>query len=34
MSWVRDEWKFDLFIIVLRKISELENDVENLCKSK
>ena len=34
MSWARDEWKLDLPNTALRKISELENDVENLRKSK
>ena len=34
MSWARDEWKLDLSNTALRKISELENDVENLRKSK
>lgn len=34
MSWARDEWKLDLPTTALRKISELENDAENLRKSK
>lgn len=34
MSWARDEWKLDLPNAALRKISELENDAENLRKGK
>lgn len=34
MSWVRDEWKIDLLMVVLKKIIELENDVENFRKNK
>ena len=34
MSWARDEWKLDLPTAALQKISELENDAENLRKSK
>ena len=34
MSWARDEWKLDLPTTALRKISELENDAENLRKNK
>ena len=34
MSWARDEWKLDLPTAALRKISELENEAENLRKSK
>lgn len=34
MSWARDEWKLDLPTAALQKISELENDAENLRKRK
>lgn len=34
MSWARDEWKLDLPTTALKKISELENDAENLRKNK
>ena len=34
MSWARDEWKLDLPTTALRKISELENEAENLRKSR
>ena len=34
MSWAIDEWKKDLPTAALKKISELENDAENLRKNK
>ena len=34
MSYARDEWKLDLPTTALKKISELENDAENLCKNR
>ena len=34
MSWARDEWKLDLPTTALKKITELENDAENLRKNK
>ncbi|XP_068714557.1 myosin-13-like [Montipora foliosa] len=34
MSWARDEWKIDLPTAALKKITELENDAENLRKNK